>query len=83
MTSHSPDLLDQLRQEEDLLLIVATSEASLSTTIAPPDPASIKSIKDHLYTPGELQRMGQLSQDPNDIERQARQIDLFSAEWSK
>lgn len=80
VTSHSPDLLDQLREEEDLLLVVSTSPESLSTTIARPDPASLTSIKEHLYTPGELQRMGQLDQDPDDLTRQHNQLDLFSVD---
>jgi predicted ATPase len=58
MTTHSPDLLDQVDPETDCLLAVVSREGA--TTVAPIDPASKEAIRAHLYTPGELLRMDQL-----------------------
>lgn len=76
VTSHSPDLLDQLRFDRDGLLVVTWENGH--TRIAVPDAASVEAIQRHLYTPGEMLRMDQLQPDAADIERQ-EQLDLFSA----
>ena len=68
VTSHSPDLLDQIEVSRDGLLAVRSSRGD--TQIAPIDAASRKAIRDHLYTPGELLRMDQLEPDEQDIKRQ-------------
>jgi predicted ATPase len=68
ITSHSPDLLDQMNLETDTLLAVALRDGV--TRIAPIDKASLSAIRDHLYTPGELLRMDQLEPDQEDIDRQ-------------
>jgi predicted ATPase len=67
ITSHSPDLLDQVAEEDRLL---AVQSVQGTTQVGPVDAASRKAIKDHLYTPGELLRMDQLSVDRTDLERQ-------------
>jgi predicted ATPase len=69
ITSHSPDLLDQVDMETDRLLAVAAENGV--TKIASLDKASLSAIQDHLYTPGELLRMDQLEPDHEDIARQA------------
>lgn len=74
VTSHSPDLLDQLNPETDGLLVVA-SEAG-NSQIAMPDPASMEAIRKHLYSPGEMLRMDQLRPDEQDVKQQ-EQLDLF------
>jgi len=74
LTSHSPDLLDQIDPEGDTLLVVVSRGGT--TSIAPVDPASLEAIRKHLYTPGELLRMDQLQPDEADLERQ-EQIKLF------
>ena len=68
ITSHSPDLLDQMNLETDTLLAVAMQEGI--TKVAPIDKASLEAIRNHLYTPGELLRMDQLEPDQGDIARQ-------------
>lgn len=74
VTTHSPDLLDQVDFNEHALLITVSTEGT--TRIAPPDPASMEAIRNHLYNPGDLQRMDQLALDPVDLHRQ-RQMVLF------
>lgn len=74
VTSHSPDLLDQLDAERDGLLVVASENGN--SRIAAPDPASVEAIRRHLYTPGEMLRMDQLQPDASDVKRQ-EQLDLF------
>lgn len=68
ITSHSPDLLDQMDLEIDTLLAVALQDGV--TRIAPIDKASRSVIRDHLYTPGELLRMDQLEPDREDLAKQ-------------
>lgn len=75
VTSHSPDLLDQLNLDVDGLLVV-TSERG-PTVIAPPDVASREAIRTHLYSAGELLRNDQLEPDRADVERQ-EQMQLFA-----
>jgi predicted ATPase len=74
VTSHSPDLLDQVDLESETLLAVVSQEGK--TRIAPVDEASSAAIKEHLYTPGELLRLDQLEPDPKDLARQ-EQMPLF------
>lgn len=62
VTTHSPDLLDELDLNSERLLAVASEEGA--TRIAPIDQASRQVIRDHLYTPGELLRIDQLEPDP-------------------
>ena len=76
VTSHSPDLLDQIDSEEDELLIVESRDGT--TVIADADPSSVEAIKNHLYTPGELLRMDQLQPNEDSIQRQLQQLSLFS-----
>jgi predicted ATPase len=77
VTSHSPDLLDQVDPETDGLLIVVSREGT--TYIAPADESTLQALKDHLYTPGELLRMDQLEPDRLDLFRQ-KQLELFGAD---
>jgi hypothetical protein len=68
VTSHSPDLLDQVQVEQDKLLVVTSKNGNSRITQA--DPASRGAIARHLYTPGDLLRMDQLQPDESDYERQ-------------
>jgi len=77
VTSHSPDLLDQMNLETDHLLAVVSQEGT--TQVAPIDNASLEAIQDHLYTPGELLRLDQLEPNKDDLKRQA-QMKLFPGE---
>ncbi len=74
VTTHSPDLLDQIDLETDHLLAVQTRHGE--TRIGPVDVASRKAIRDHLYTAGDLLRMDQLEPDQADLRRQ-EQVRLF------
>lgn len=76
VTSHSPDLLDEVDVEQDVLLVVASREGT--TEIAPADPASSEALRQHLYSAGELLKMDQLQPDPENVEQQ-EQVDLFAA----
>lgn len=77
VTSHSPDLLDQVKLESESLLAVISQDGT--TRVAPLDEASRQAIKNHLYTPGELLRLDQLEPDPKDLARQ-EQMELFEGE---
>lgn len=57
VTSHSPDLLDDLR-DPDALLIFRSEHGQ--TTIGPADQAALSVLSDNLYTAGELLRLDQL-----------------------
>ncbi len=68
LTTHSPDLLDNCDFDEDDLLVVQSSQGT--TEIGPADPSSLESIRNHLFSPGELLRMDQLQPDLTPNERQ-------------
>lgn len=74
ITSHSPELLDSFPLERGMLFVVTSVEGT--TRIAPADPVSLQSIRDHLYTPGDLLRMDQLEPDHRHLEQQP-QMSLF------
>jgi predicted ATPase len=77
VTTHSPDLLEHIDLENDQLLGVSAQGGS--TSIAPLDKKSVESIKRHLLTAGELQRLDQLGLDEEDVKRQLR-LKLFDEE---
>ena len=70
VTSHSPDLLDDESLDTDSILAVV-SEAGV-TKIGPVDDASRSTLRDHLYTAGELLRINQLQPVPHPNGRQPR-----------
>jgi predicted ATPase len=74
VTSHSPDLLDH----EDLPIdsILAVVGESGTTHVAPLDDAGRSSLREHLFTAGELLRLNQLQPDPEAIQR-SKQGKLF------
>lgn len=74
VTTHSDDILESIDLETDGLIVVQSDEGT--TEMAPVDATSRKAIRDHLYTPGEMLRMDQLTADEADLERQ-RQGTLF------
>jgi len=76
VTSHSPDLLDDLDIDADAILAVVSEGGE--TKIAPLDETSRQSLHDHLFSAGELLRLNQLTPDRRVIEQQsAVQMDLF------
>lgn len=76
VTSHSPDLLDDMEVPADALLVVAAEEGV--TRIAPLDEASRTAMRVHLCSAGELLRLNQLAPDLNVLDEQSqRQAELF------
>lgn len=73
VTSHSPDLVEQADLGTDTILAVQSQQGT--SEIGPIDAASRKSIKEHLYTAGELLRMDQLEVDRDDLKQQ--EMELF------
>ncbi len=66
VTSHSPDLLDDKAITEDMLLSVTSQQGT--TLIGRIDPVSRSSIRDHLFTAGELLRLNQIETDTSETE---------------
>lgn len=76
VTSHSPDLLDDMDIGADSLLVVSSDEAA--TRIAMVDAASRAAIRDHLCSAGELLRLNQLNAEQLPLDYQPpKQSDLF------
>jgi len=74
VTSHSGDLLDNQRVSMESILAVDAQEGA--TQIAPLDEAARTTLRERLYTPGELLRLSQLRPDPKAIAN-PRQLRLF------
>ncbi len=76
VTSHSPDLLDDLDLSADSLLAVVANAGE--TRIAPLDEPSRNALRAQLFSAGELLRLNQLAPDPDVLSAQDnRQPDLF------
>ncbi|WP_303831304.1 AAA family ATPase [Asticcacaulis taihuensis] len=77
VTSHSPDLLDDMSIDSENILAIAETKGN--TQIASIDEASRDMLKEHLFSPGELLRLDQLRPDKKRIrEVETRQLSLFS-----
>lgn len=74
VTSHSPDLLDDMGLSTDSLLAVVSDRGE--THIAPLDEASRMAMHDRIFSAGELLRLNQLAPDPKVLAEQT-QDDLF------
>lgn len=75
VTSHSPDLLDD--EDLDTESIFAVISEGGTTKIAPVDEATRSSLRDGLYTAGELLRMNQLAPDQKQLPPPPNQLALF------
>lgn len=75
VTSHSPDLLDNEAIDDTAILAVISEKGK--SRIGRLDEPGRKTLHDHLYTAGELLRMDQLRPDPNQVDIEVRQRDLF------
>lgn len=73
VTSHSPDLLDEIDLDREVLLAVNAVDGI--TRIAPIDQASRSVVRKGLYTPGELLRLNQLAPDPTTARQPVRIFD--------
>jgi predicted ATPase len=76
VTSHSPDLLDTEAIPDESILAVVSEHGE--THLGPLDEAGRSTLRDHLYTAGELLRMDQLRPDP-ELSR-PEQLELFADE---
>ncbi len=76
VTSHSPDLLDDMGIDPETVLIVASEEGV--TRILRLGEGSRKAMRDHLCSAGELLRLNQLNPDPAPVSLPVtRQAELF------
>ncbi|WP_426165960.1 AAA family ATPase [Pseudoduganella sp. R-34] len=76
VTSHSPDLLDDMKIEPESLLVVAAEEGV--TRIVPLGKGSREVMRQHLCSAGELLRLNQLNPDPVSPDTPAlKQAELF------
>lgn len=75
VTSHSADLLDNEAIPDTSILAVLSEEAE--TRIGPLDEVGRSTLRDHLFTAGELLRMDQLRPDPD--QSSPHQLDLFES----
>jgi len=75
ITTHSPDILDFKGLEEHQIRVV--TQVRGNTTIAPVALSGRQAIRDHLYTPGELLRAGELNPDLEGAKRAAEQLRIF------
>jgi len=78
VTSHSPDLLDDISITPEKILVVVAEEGA--TRIVPLADGSRNAIRDHLCSAGELLRLNQLNAEPVDVSKPSpKQGDLFGA----
>ena len=77
VTTHSPDVLDNKAIVDEN--IRAVEYRGGCTQISRLGALSRESIRDRLYTPGELMRAGELQLDQETAESLARQLDLFGS----
>lgn len=76
VTSHSPDLMDDLNIDAESILAVVSEGGE--TKIAGLDEGSRGVLRDHRFSAGELLRLNQLAPDPQTLaEQETRQTDLF------
>jgi len=75
ITSHSPDLLDNPDIGSDSILAVVSEKGQ--TIVGPVDDASRTTLREGLFTTGELLRMQQIHPDRRAYDQAERQLDLF------
>lgn len=80
VTSHSPELLDDPRIPDSSLLAVVAERGE--TKIGRLDNAGRSSLRDHLFTAGDLLRMDQLRPEPRAFELRPEQLVLFGTSGS-
>lgn len=77
VTSHSPELLDDKEVTGESLISVVSRDGE--TILGPVDEASRTSIRDRLFTAGELLRLNQLEPDSTgNGSGSGAQLDLFA-----
>ncbi|MBM4274283.1 MAG: chromosome segregation protein SMC [Deltaproteobacteria bacterium] len=79
ITTHSPDILDYKYLQDSQIRIVTME--NYSTLIAELSQSSRQAIREHLYTPGELLRSGELTPDIEKAKEESRkQLILFPSQ---
>jgi predicted ATPase len=79
ITTHSPDILDYKYLKDSQIKIVTMK--NYSTLIAPLSESSREAIRQHLYTPGELLRSGELTPDIEKAKKEStKQLKLFPSQ---
>lgn len=76
ITTHSPDILDAKELSDGQIRLITMEKGR--TIVAPLSQASRQAIRERLYTPGELLRIDELSQDVEAAQRASQHLDLFS-----
>jgi predicted ATPase len=76
ISTHSPDVLDAKELSDSQIRVVTMEKGR--TVIAPLSSASRQAIRERLYTPGELLRINELSQDIEAAQEAAQMVDLFT-----
>lgn len=76
VTSHSPDLLDDLQVPAEQIRAVVSRAGD--TRIGPLDAASVAAMRENLFSAGELLRLNQLQPDAETLRDAPRQTDLFA-----
>lgn len=75
ITTHSPDVLDSKDLRDEQIRVVTLERGR--TIIAPLAQSTRQAIREHLYTPGELLRIGELWQDVEAAKAASENLDLF------
>jgi predicted ATPase len=75
ITTHSPDILDAKELSDDQIRLVTMERGR--TIVAPLSIATRQAIRERLYTPGELLRVDELSQDVEAAQSASQHLDLF------
>jgi predicted ATPase len=76
VTTHSPDILDAKELSDSQIRLVTQEKGR--TIVAPLSQSSRQAIRERLYTPGELLRIDELSQDIEAARGASQGLDLFS-----
>ena len=75
VTTHSPDILDEKSLSDDAIRVVTKENGA--TSIAPVSASSRRSIRERLYSPGELLRIDELQADVAAAADRSRGASLF------
>lgn len=75
VTTHSPEVLDNKAISNEDIRVVENDRGK--TIVSTMGHISRESVRQRLYSPGELMRAGELEPDKEEAERLAQQLDLF------
>jgi predicted ATPase len=75
ITTHSPDILDNKKLSDNQIFVVESIQGTARITPLTQNARAI--LREHLYTPGELLRLGELETDADYAEQVDKQLKLF------